>query len=58
MRLLRRLVILALILGVVVKGMQKLGLIGGGECSPACACSQGEMVCECGHATCLAPSAA
>jgi len=58
MSLLRRFVFLALIIGVAVKLLQKFGIVGGGECTPGCACSQGEMVCDCGHATCLAPSAA
>ncbi|MCK9494737.1 MAG: hypothetical protein M0R75_04475 [Dehalococcoidia bacterium] len=58
MRFLRRFVILALVVGVVVKVLQKFGILGGGECTPGCACSQGATECYCGHATCLAPSAA
>lgn len=58
MRFIRRFVIFALLIGIVVKALQKFGIVGGGECTPGCACSQGEMECTCGHATCLAPSAA
>ena len=58
MRLLRRFVILAVIVGLGLKALRSLGILKGGECSPACACSQGDMSCTCGHKTCLAPSAA
>lgn len=58
MRFIRRFVFLALVVGIAVKVLRSLGILGGGECTPACVCSQGEMECDCGHATCLAPSAA
>ncbi len=58
MRFIRRFVVFALLIGIVVKALQALGIVGGGECTPACPCSQGEMECDCGHATCLAPTAA
>lgn len=58
MRFIRRFVILALVLGVAVKLLRSLGIVGGGECTMTCSCSQGAMECDCGHATCLAPSAA
>lgn len=58
MKFLRRFVFLALIVGIVVKVLQRFGIVGGGECTPGCACSQGEMECVCGHATCLAPAVA
>lgn len=58
MKFLRRFVFLALIVGIVVKVLQRFGIVGGGECTPGCACSQGEMECDCGHATCLAPAVA
>lgn len=57
MRLLRRLVILAVVVGVVLRALRAAGLWTGGECGPGCACSQGDMSCTCGHKTCLAPSA-
>ena len=56
MRFLRRFVFLALIVGIIVKVLQRFGIVGGGECTPGCACSRGEMDCRCGHATCLAPA--
>jgi len=58
MRFIRRFVIFALLIGIVAKALKSLGIVGGGECTPACACSKGEMECDCGHATCLAPTAA
>ena len=58
MRVVRRFVILAVLVGIVVKVLRTLGIVGGGECTPACECSQGALDCDCAHATCLAPSAA
>lgn len=58
MRFIRRFVILAVIVGAGVKLLRSLGLLGGGECTTACDCSQGRLDCTCGHATCLAPGAA
>ncbi len=58
MRLLRRFVILAIIAGIGLRLLRAVGILGGGECGPGCACSQGDMSCTCGHKTCLAPSAA
>ena len=58
MKFVRRFVFLALIIGIVVKVLQRLGIVGGGECTPGCACSQGQTDCLCGHATCLAPATA
>ena len=57
MRFIRRFFILALLAGIGVKLLRSVGLLGGGECTPACACSMGELDCTCGHATCLAPGA-
>ena len=56
MRLLRRFIILAVIIGLGLKALQSLGILKGGECGPGCACSQGDMACTCGHKTCLAPA--
>ena len=56
MRLLRRLMLFALMAGVVTAVMRRLS--GGGECGPACDCSQGSASCSCGHATCLSPAEA
>ncbi|MEX1021683.1 MAG: hypothetical protein WD058_00925 [Dehalococcoidia bacterium] len=56
MRVLRVFVIFAVLVGVVLKALQSLGVIGSGECSPGCECSQGQMDCTCGHRTCLAPA--
>jgi hypothetical protein len=58
MRFVRRFVVLAIIVGVGVKLLRSLGLLGGGECDPGCGCSRGQIDCTCGHATCLAPDAA
>jgi hypothetical protein len=57
-RALRRLVVLAVIAGLAIKVLRTFGILDGGECSPACACSQGEMECTCGHRTCLSPAVA
>jgi len=46
---------LAVLVGLVIKVLRSMGLMTGGECSPGCACSQGMMDCLCGHKTCLAP---
>ncbi len=55
-RLLRRLAFLAIIAGIAVTVLKRAGLINGGECGPACACSTGAAACHCGHKTCLAPA--
>ena len=56
MRFIRRLMFLALIVGAVAAVMRRLR--GGGECGPACECSNGARSCSCGHPTCLAPAQA
>jgi hypothetical protein len=55
-RLLSRLVIFAVLAGIALQGLRALGLLKGGECSPACGCSTGDPACTCGHATCLSPA--
>lgn len=57
-RLLGRLVIFAVVVGVAVKLLRSLGVMGGGECGPGCDCSMGATECRCGHRTCLAPATA
>jgi len=54
-RLFRGFVVLAVMVGLVIKVLRSMGLMTGGECSPGCACSQGMMDCLCAHKTCLAP---
>jgi hypothetical protein len=56
MRFIRRLMFLALIVGAITAVMRRLR--GGGECGPACECSNGASSCSCGHRTCLAPAQA
>ncbi len=58
MRLLRRLLFVAVIAGAVAAVLRRFGFIGKGECSPTCACSAGQQDCTCGHSTCLSPAAA
>ena len=55
LRLLRRLAMLAIIVGIAVGVQKRTGLLNG-ECDPACACSTGAAICRCGHKTCLAPA--
>ena len=56
MRLLRRLMLMALLAGAAAAVVRRLR--GSGECGPGCDCSQGASACSCGHATCLAPATA
>lgn len=56
MRFIRRLMFLALVVGAVTTILRRLR--SGGECGPACDCSNGASACTCGHATCLAPAQA
>jgi len=58
MRLIRRLLFLAVIVGAVAALLRRFGLLGRGECTPACACSEGQTDCTCGHSTCLSPATA
>ena len=58
MRLIRRLLFAAAIAGAVAAALRRFGIIGKGECSPACGCSMGQQDCACGHVTCLSPAAA
>lgn len=56
-RLIRRLAMLAVLAAVATMMLRRFGILGGGECGPACDCSLGAESCTCGHATCLAPAA-
>jgi hypothetical protein len=56
MRLLRRLMLFAILAGVATAAMRRL--LGDEECGPSCECSGGSQSCSCGHATCLAPAEA
>jgi len=53
---LRRLVFVAVIIGAVVGLLQRIGLLGAGECTAGCDCSRGSTACHCDHKTCLAPA--
>ena len=55
MRFLRRLMLFAVIAGIATALMRRLR---DGECGPACECSQGSQLCNCGHNTCLSPAEA
>lgn len=55
-KLLRRLAFLAIVAGIAVGLLKRMGLLKGGECGVACACSAGAVQCRCGHKTCLAPT--
>ncbi len=52
----RRLAFLAVAIGMVLGLLQRLGILGDGECTAACDCSRGTTSCDCGHRTCLAPA--
>ncbi len=58
MRLIRRLLFVAVIAGAIAAALRKFGILGKGECGPACACSMGQQECACGHPTCLSPATA
>lgn len=58
MRLLRRLLFVAAIVGAIAALLRRFGILGKGECNPSCACSMGQQDCTCGHATCLSPAMA
>ncbi len=58
MRLLRRLLFVAAIVGAIAAVLRRFGILGKGECNPSCACSMGQQDCTCGHATCLSPATA
>lgn len=58
MRLLRRLLFVAALVGGVAALLRRFGILGKGECNPSCACSMGQQDCTCGHATCLSPAIA
>ena len=58
MRLLRRVLFVAVIAGAVAAVLRKFGVLGKSECTPSCSCSMGQQDCTCGHTTCLSPAAA
>lgn len=58
MRLLRRVLFVAVIVGAIAAGLRRFGILGEGECGPGCACSMGQQDCTCGHPTCLSPAVA
>ena len=53
---LKRIAVVAMLLGAIFAVLRKLGLVGGEECTASCACSSGSTACHCGHKTCLAPA--
>ena len=56
LRRLRRLLLLGVVVGVVVGGLRRLGVLGSPGCNMGCDCSQAAELCFCDHPTCLAPA--
>lgn len=55
-RRLRRVLLLGVVVGLVVAGLRRLGVLGAPGCDMRCDCSQAAELCLCGHPTCLAPA--
>ncbi len=53
---LRRLLLLGVVVGVLVAGLRRLGVLGTPSCDMRCDCSKAAELCFCGHPTCLAPA--
>ena len=56
LRRLRRLVLFGVVVGVIVGGLRRLGVLGTPTCDMRCDCSQAAELCFCDHSTCLAPA--